>query len=72
MEDEQPKKISTKEDRSADIQALSEENEALRKGLHEILNSVQVRNGLTGCIRLGKSKLKNYKHSRNFSKGIEI
>lgn len=51
MEDEQPKKNSTKEDRSADIQALSEENEALRKGLHEILNSVQVRNGLI-CIRL--------------------
>ncbi|KAL1494591.1 hypothetical protein ABEB36_010164 [Hypothenemus hampei] len=32
------------EDRSIDVKALSEENEALRKGLHEILTSVQITN----------------------------
>lgn len=35
-----------KDNRLADVKALSEENEALRKGLHEILNSVQVKNGM--------------------------
>lgn len=35
-----------KGNRLADVKALSEENEALRKGLHEILNSVQVKNGM--------------------------
>ncbi|XP_066247747.1 centrosomal protein of 290 kDa [Euwallacea similis] len=38
------KNHSIQGDRSVDVKALSEENEALRKGLHEILNSVQVRN----------------------------